>query len=68
MAIIMAHGSGWLSACDTLQTCNEVKAFDTALESLERAHELGLQFFRADAYYTTMKAAALNGRLDVAIK
>lgn len=51
-----------------MQTCNEVKAFDTALESLEQTNELGLQFFRADAYYSTMKAAALEGRLDVTIK
>ena len=51
-----------------LQTCNAVKAFDTALKSLEQGHELGLQFFRADAYYSTMKAAALDGRLDITIK
>ena len=54
--------------CVVLQTCNAVKAYDTALEALQSAHELGLQFFRADMYYSTMKAAALDKRLDIAIK
>ncbi len=51
-----------------LQTCVSTKAFDVALEALQRAHEIGLQFFRADAYYAVMKGAVLNQQLDVAIR
>lgn len=45
-----------------------MKAFDTALEALQRAEELGLQFYRGDAYYAVMKGAVLNKQLDVAIR
>lgn len=51
-----------------LQTCVAVKAFDVALEALQRAQEIGLQFFRADAYYSVMKSAVVNKRLDLAIQ
>lgn len=51
-----------------MQACVAVKAFDTALEALQRAEELGLQFFRGDAYYAVMKGAVLNKQLDLAIK
>ena len=51
-----------------MQTCVKVKAFETALQALKRAQELGLQFFRADAYYAVMKGAVLNQQLDLAIK
>ena len=45
-----------------------MKAFDTALEALQRAQELGLQFFRGEAYYAVMKGAVLNKQLDLAIR
>ena len=54
--------------CYGTQACVAVKAFDTALEALQRAEELGLQFFRGDAYYAVMKGAVLNKQLDVAVK
>ena len=54
--------------CCGMQRCVAVKAFDTALEALQRAQELGLQFFRGDAYFAVMKGAVLNKQLDIAIK
>lgn len=51
-----------------MQKCVAARAFDTALEGLQRAQELGLQFFRGDSYYVVMKGAVLNKQLDVAMK
>lgn len=51
-----------------MQACVAVKAFDTAHEALQRAEELGLQFYRGDAYYAVMKGAVLNKELDLAIR
>lgn len=48
--------------------CVEVRAFNTALEAFQRAEELGLQFFRADAYHAVMKGAVMNKQLDVAVR
>lgn len=59
--------SGHIVYCG-VQTCVKVKAFASALEALQRAQELGLQFFRADAYYAVMKGAALDRQLDLAIR
>lgn len=56
------------SLCCGMQKCVAVKAFDTALEALQRAQEIGLQFFRGDAYFAVMKGAVLNKQLDIAIK
>ncbi len=52
----------------TLQTCLSTKSYDVALEALQRAHELGLQFDNNDAYYKLMKVAITNGRLDIATR
>ena len=46
----------------------EVRAFNVALEAFQRAEELGLQFFRADAYHAVMKGAVMNKQLDVAVR
>lgn len=54
--------------CCGMQACVAVKAFDTAHEALQRAEELGLQFYRGDAYYAVMKGAVLNKELDLAIR
>lgn len=51
-----------------MQKCVAVKAFDTALEALQRAQEIGLQFFRGGAYFAVMKGAVVNKQLDIAIK
>lgn len=51
-----------------LQTCLSTKSYDVALEALQRAHELGLQFDNNDAYYKLMKVAITNGRLDIAMR
>ncbi|KAL3163360.1 hypothetical protein ABBQ32_009749 [Trebouxia sp. C0010 RCD-2024] len=51
-----------------IEKCVAVKAFDTALEALQRAQEIGLQFFRGGAYFAVMKGAVVNKQLDIAIK
>ena len=51
-----------------MQTCISVKAFQSALEALQQADEIGLQFFRSDPYYAVMKGAVINKRLDIAIR
>ena len=51
-----------------LQKCVEVRAFNVALEAFQRAEELGLQFFRADAYHAVMKGAVMNRELDIAVR
>ena len=57
-----------ISLCLILQKCVEVQAFAVALEALQRAEELGLQFFRADVYHAVMKGAVMNKQLDIAIR
>ncbi|DBA95118.1 hypothetical protein WJX77_005434 [Trebouxia sp. C0004] len=49
-----------------ITTCLSTKSYDVALEALQRAHELGLQFDNNEAYYKLMKIAITNGRLDIA--
>ena len=66
----MTKADGWclISLSPSLQKCVEVQALPVALEALQRAEELGLQFFRADAYNSVMKGAVMNKQLDIAIR